>query len=178
MKVAYTSNNSGGNWWLKDEDWKALEKAGWYVEWGNSYFCHSDFSFHKKPEGKPEPCKENDSCPSHRRFDTWQEMTEKDRWLDCLATKAEKEFDSLGDALREFEKITGQSVTDEGCNCCGSPHRFNWGECATGDCSCPPYTPHSDYNFGSGDDLSAYLYDENLAGKSKRELLDEITKSK
>lgn len=33
MKVTYDSNNSGGHWWLKDDDWKALEKAGWVVHW-------------------------------------------------------------------------------------------------------------------------------------------------
>jgi len=33
MLVEYSSNNSGGFWWLKDEDWYALEKAGWQVEW-------------------------------------------------------------------------------------------------------------------------------------------------
>lgn len=33
MKVIYRSNNSGGYWWLEDEDWKALESAGWVVEW-------------------------------------------------------------------------------------------------------------------------------------------------
>ncbi len=27
-KIEYSSNNSGGDWWLKDEDWFALEKAG------------------------------------------------------------------------------------------------------------------------------------------------------
>lgn len=31
--VEYNSNNSGGRWWLSDEDWKALEAAGWKVEW-------------------------------------------------------------------------------------------------------------------------------------------------
>lgn len=33
MKVEYSSNNSGGNWWLDDADWFALEKAGWQVNW-------------------------------------------------------------------------------------------------------------------------------------------------
>jgi hypothetical protein len=33
MYVEYSSNNSGGNWWLKDEDWRALEAAGWEVDW-------------------------------------------------------------------------------------------------------------------------------------------------
>lgn len=29
----YTSNNSGGDWWLTDEDWFALAAAGWNVKW-------------------------------------------------------------------------------------------------------------------------------------------------
>jgi len=33
VKVEYSSNNSGGNWWLDDKNWKALETAGWKVEW-------------------------------------------------------------------------------------------------------------------------------------------------
>lgn len=33
MKTEYDSNNSGGHWWLTDEDWKALEAAGWKVDW-------------------------------------------------------------------------------------------------------------------------------------------------
>lgn len=32
-KYVYESNNSGGEWWLTDEDWKNLEKGGWEVEW-------------------------------------------------------------------------------------------------------------------------------------------------
>lgn len=33
MKIEYSSNNSGGDWWLSDDDWKALEAAGWVIEW-------------------------------------------------------------------------------------------------------------------------------------------------
>ena len=33
MFVTYSSNNSGGDWWLNDADWKALEAAGWVVKW-------------------------------------------------------------------------------------------------------------------------------------------------
>lgn len=33
IKLEYSSNNSGGNWWLKDEDWQKLEAAGWQIEW-------------------------------------------------------------------------------------------------------------------------------------------------
>jgi hypothetical protein len=36
MRVEYHSNNSGGSWWLDDDDWKALEAAGWKVEWAAS----------------------------------------------------------------------------------------------------------------------------------------------
>lgn len=31
--ITYRSNNSGGDWWLKDEDWLRLEAAGWKVSW-------------------------------------------------------------------------------------------------------------------------------------------------
>ena len=31
--VEYSHNNSGGHWWLTDDDWRELEKAGWKVEW-------------------------------------------------------------------------------------------------------------------------------------------------
>lgn len=31
--VTYSSNNSGGVWWLTDQNWKDLEAAGWHVEW-------------------------------------------------------------------------------------------------------------------------------------------------
>ena len=34
--LEYSHNNSGGSWWLKDEDWKNLEKAGWKVQWTRS----------------------------------------------------------------------------------------------------------------------------------------------
>lgn len=33
MTIEYSSNNSGGSWWLSDKDWKNLEKAGWKVDW-------------------------------------------------------------------------------------------------------------------------------------------------
>jgi hypothetical protein len=33
MLFKYSSNNSGGSWWVTDEGWKALEVAGWTVNW-------------------------------------------------------------------------------------------------------------------------------------------------
>lgn len=84
MKIEYLSNNSGGSWWLSDDDWKKLEAAGWTVEW------------------------------------------EEEVWLGALARRASKDFETVGDAIREFEKVTGQEASDEGCNCCGAPHSFSW----------------------------------------------------
>lgn len=84
MLIKYISNNSGGSFWLEDKDWKALEKAGWEVEW------------------------------------------EKERFLGTLAMSAKKEFNTLKEAIEEFENITGQDATDEGCSCCGPPHEFMW----------------------------------------------------
>lgn len=125
MRLKYNSNNSGGRWWLKDDDWRALEKAGWYVVWGNLYFCGSGFSFNKKPDNAPD-CGKGKQCEGHRRFESADEIADKDRYLGALASNAWKETDSPRDAIKEFERLTGQDTSDEGCNCCGAPHSFSW----------------------------------------------------
>ena len=112
---------------MKDEDWVALEEAGWKVDW----FAGQEREFFKP-----------DSVG---------------RWLGALAKSASKDFDTIKEALEEFEKVTGQSVTDEGCNCCGAPHSFEWGK----------------DGWGSGDDLSQYLYGDS-GQLSKRELLEKL----
>src|SRR5688572_11572481 len=89
--IEYASNNSGGDWWLEDNDWYELEKNGWKVNW----------------------VKDNESYGGD------------DRWLGALAREATKDFDSIEYAVREFEQITGQILSDGGCSCCGSPHRFS-----------------------------------------------------
>lgn len=95
MKVEYDSNNSGGRWWLEDEDWKALEKAGWEVEW------------YRNQEGRLfKPNKEG-------------------RWLGALASKAYLHgATDIRSAADQWESITGQCATDSGCPCCGAPHSF------------------------------------------------------
>lgn len=101
MKVNYSSNNSGGSWWLTDENWKALEAAGWDVKWRaneTSQFAKAD------SDG---------------------------RWLGALATEASKDFETMREAVEEWQNITGQNAADEGCNCCGEPHYFS-GEDADG----------------------------------------------
>ena len=31
MSIVYSSNNSGGSWWLSAKQWEALEAAGWKI---------------------------------------------------------------------------------------------------------------------------------------------------
>lgn len=38
MLVRYSSNNSGGQWWLTDDDWNKLQQAGWSVNWREERF--------------------------------------------------------------------------------------------------------------------------------------------
>lgn len=124
MKVSYSSNNSGGCWWLTDQNWIDLEKAGWTVDWG-------------------EYLAKGGTLASAR----------KKRYLGGLAASASKDFQTIRDALVEFEKITGQDVSDEGCNCCGPPHNFSWDD-------------HS----ASGEGLLQYMTDKPIP-KNLREAL-------
>ena len=97
--VRYSSNNSGGSWWLTDKNWLDLEAAGWKVRW-----IRDDTSGHYAREG-----------------------ASADRWLGALATSATREGLSLEDAIEEWERVTGACYGDEGCSCCGRPHDF-WEE--------------------------------------------------
>ena len=124
MLIEYDSNNSGGDWWLTDQDWKNLEAAGWKVKWF-------------REERKTGAFKADKSG----------------RWLGALARGASVERASIKEALLEFD--TGQSVTEEGCNCCGAPHSF----------SCD-----GEY-LGSGESLIPYLYGDK-APRSLREALE------
>ena len=97
MKLEYSSNNSGGNWWLDDEDWKALEAAGWDVDW---YAQRDDAKLFYKGG----------------RF----LGALASRAFKMVANKAE-----ATEAIEQFERVTGSFVTDQGCNCCGQPHYFS-----------------------------------------------------
>lgn len=94
MRVEYSSNNSGGSWWLTDQNWEDLEAAGWKVNW---FKDETDRIFKSDEDG---------------------------RWLGALATSASREGLSLKDAIEEWERVTGRDSTALGCSCCGTPHNF------------------------------------------------------
>lgn len=159
MRVEYSSNNSGGSWWLKDKDWVALEKAGWTVIWGGLHFCKSRYGFdNRKPNYKFKECASAEKCKGHRLSKSHKNMKPDDRWLGALARGAYKNFGSVKEALLEFEKLTGQSVMDDGCNCCGSPHSFSW-----------------EGDYCSGERCGEFLFGSE-AKLSKRELLEKSTR--
>jgi hypothetical protein len=110
MKLSYSSNNSGGSWWLSDSDWHALEAAGWNIDWyatRDDRFTNDYIKYGEKPN-----------------YDRYPEG----KFLGALASKASKEVaskDEAMEAVEEFERLTNSNASDEGCNCCGPPHSFS-----------------------------------------------------
>jgi hypothetical protein len=102
--VEYSSNNSGGSWWLDDEDWEKLEQAGWQVDW------YSD------PE-----------------VSTGMFGRGGDTFLGAKATRARKRFSKMGEGIREWEDATNKDSSDVGCSCCGVPHSFSSENTITGE---------------------------------------------
>lgn len=94
-RVHYTANNSGGNWWIQDEHWLALEEAGWTVEW----FHSADLRTLIRPD-------------------------KEGRWLDALAYSAYRDGLTYDQAVAEFEAVTGLNTGEQGCPTCGDPHYF------------------------------------------------------
>ena len=97
VTVEYHSHNSGGDWWLTDDDWRNLEAAGWNVAWMKDVLAEQ-----------------------------WPRADENGRWLGALATSATKEVADPQEAIDEWQSVTGQDPAAEGCNCCGSPHSFEY----------------------------------------------------
>ena len=161
--VEYSSNNSGGSWWLKDKDWAALDAAGWRVEWTGTR------PIYKKVAGKEVMQIDDEGLPimgpqssGALRPDS-KSPDGKPRWLGALATSAYKRFDSLAEAISDFESVTGQVASDEGCNCCGPPHSFSTQD-------------SGEHQYASGDECAAVLYG---GGKpTYREALAELARLK
>lgn len=110
--LVYDSNNSGGNWWLTDENWEALAAAGWNVHWAH---IPKDFEY-DRPVGR---------CYGDKVLDTVKRDPDV-RYLGAAAAGCAKRFDNPAEGVREWEGLTGQSAGAIGCNCCGSPHSFEW----------------------------------------------------
>lgn len=116
--VEYSSNNSGGEWWLNDQNWKDLEAAGWKVVWATlTYDYNKAGNYKHDPDGTPalRPITEKDK-PLF--------LDEDGRYLGALARAAYRSGLSLREAAEEWERVTGLSATDAGCPCCGQPHNF------------------------------------------------------
>lgn len=124
MYVEYDSNNSGGHWWLKDEDWKALEAAGWIVAWASLEYQYNEQGNHLYDNnGVPKLVQMGEG---NSRFPVFVKQDKKGEYrkLGTLATTAYRSGLSLREAAAEWEKITGHDAAEAGCPCCGQPHTF------------------------------------------------------
>ena len=92
--IEYDSNNSGGSWWLTDDDWYKLEAAGWEIEWVKD---RPAGLFHEEGE---------------------------ERFLGALAVKAIRRGLSRKMAIAEWEDVLQMDAYEGGCECCGQPHNF------------------------------------------------------
>lgn len=151
MIIEYSSNNSGGHWWLTDENWKKLEAAGWKVVWKTLDYDYKGGACQYDEEGFPK------LKPAGK-----EGFVDSDgRWLGALATKAYRKCNSMTEAIREFEKITEKNACEEGCNCCGPPHCFSVLDGA---------------EYASGEELLKYLYDD--VPSTLREATERLKKEK
>lgn len=119
--VEYTANNSGGRWWLSDDDWRALERAGWRVKWATLESEYTDDGRYIYDDaGLPKLVPVGSG---NRKYPSFQSAD--GLYLGALAISAIKPGTvSIKDAAEEWERITGQCATDVGCPCCGPPHHF------------------------------------------------------
>lgn len=94
MKVKFSENNSGGDWWLNRAQYEALFSRGWRYE-PSIYDIENHY----------------DVASSARRDDVPY------GWRDNVIGN----FDSLRAAVESFEAATGEDFFAEGCPCCGAP---------------------------------------------------------
>jgi hypothetical protein len=112
--VEYTTNNSGGSFWLSDQKWLDLEQAGWTVMWGEHY---------------------DDSTKQVVRYASYQDLVAagpKARFLNTAARRALIMLPDLPIPDSVLERLakdvwgiaTGMDPDAKGCDCCGPPHAF------------------------------------------------------
>jgi hypothetical protein len=117
IRVKYSSNNSGGGWWLTDQNWIDLHKAGWQLK------KHPDDNVYSS-DGR--------GCDENWELDPHKAIEDNRRWLGAICTSARKDFKTMREAIEEFENITGENVAAEGCNCCSQPNSFSGEDLDTG----------------------------------------------
>lgn len=125
--LAYSTNNSGGSWWLQDRDWEALDRAGWVVHWIHDW---NDPSHTHSEDITSEWARDNHS---HGYMDELVAVKPSgERWLGALAKSAavtvgpDGVYADADAAVHAFELLTNSTASDEGCNCCGPPHSFTY----------------------------------------------------
>ncbi len=125
MYVEYCSNNSGGDWWLSDDDWKALEKNGWKVAWVSLENAFDEKgNYLRDADGTPKLVPAGTGGGKYSLGIGKPDENGEYRWLGCLAKGAYRVGLSLDRAVSEWERITGECSTAAGCPCCGNPHNF------------------------------------------------------
>jgi len=77
MRVEYSSNNSGGDWWLEDEDWFALEKAGWKISWIKD---NSDYDKHERWLGALATSAIREGLHLEEAIDEWENITKQNSY--------------------------------------------------------------------------------------------------
>ncbi|HRH24685.1 MAG TPA: hypothetical protein PK109_03825 [Candidatus Paceibacterota bacterium] len=118
MYVEYESNNSWGSWWLEDSHWRALEAAGWKVQWAHLEKKYTAKGYERDADGTPLLVPIGNSSLARKGEDG------EYRWLGALATCAFRVGLGLCGAADEWKRITGMDITAAGCACCGQPHTF------------------------------------------------------
>jgi hypothetical protein len=93
-KYEFDENNSGGSWWLGKKEYDNLLANGWEYEASEYDLEHG---YDKKGMFG------DDEVPYG--------------WRHSLT----KSFNSMREAIEDWEKLTGQDFFDPGCACCGAP---------------------------------------------------------
>ena len=96
----FDENNSGGSWWLNRKQYEALFKAGWTYK-------PSEWDLEHGHESEPFLNEEGDTVPYGWRHNL------------------KGEFNSIDEAIDNFEEATNENYHAEGCPCCGPPFNIH-----------------------------------------------------